>query len=136
MDQPPTECNNLALARRFIAAVERGATDEVAALLADDVIQEEFPNRLMPSGATRDRTAILEAGERGKKAMSSQRYEVTSAVASGDLVALELKWTGTLAVPLGTLPVGGEMRARYAIFIEFKSGKIRRIRNYDCFEPW
>src|SRR5262245_32490875 len=98
------EPDNLALARQFVSAVERGASDEVAALLAEDVLQEEFPNRLMPNGATRDKAAILAAGERGKKAMSSQRYEVLGAVASGDHVAIELRWTGTLAVPLGALP--------------------------------
>ena len=130
------EPDNLALARQFVSAVERGASDEVAALLAEDVLQEEFPNLLMPQGATRDKAAILAAGERGKKAMAAQRYEVVTAVASGDHVALELRWTGTLAVPLGTLPAGGEMRARYAIFIEFRAGKIWRVRNYDCFEPW
>ncbi len=90
----------------------------------------------MPQGATRGRSAILTAGERGKQAMSSQRYEELNAVASGDHVALELRWTGTLALPLGALPAGGEMRARYAIFLEFRGGKVWRIRNYDCFDPW
>ena len=37
------EPDNLALARQFVSAVERGASDEVAALLAEDVLQEEFP---------------------------------------------------------------------------------------------
>jgi steroid delta-isomerase-like uncharacterized protein len=130
------EAENLALARRFVAAVERGASDEVAALLADDVVQEEFPNRLLPAGATRDRAAMLEAGERGKKAMSAQRFEILNAVASGERVAMELRWTGTLAVPFGGLPAGGQMRVRYAIFFEFRGGKVWRMRNYDCFEPW
>jgi steroid delta-isomerase-like uncharacterized protein len=131
-----TEGDNLVLARQFVAAVERGASDEVAALLAEDVLHEEFPNRLTPNGATRDKAAVLAAGERGKKAMASQHYEILNAVAAGDQVALELRWTGTLAVPLGGLPAGGEMRARYAIFLEFKNGRIYRVRNYDCFEPW
>lgn len=124
------------LARRFLAAVERGATDEVAAMLAEDVIQEEFPNRLTPNGTRRDRAAIRAAGERGKTVMAAQRYEVLTAVAAGETVALELAWTGTLAVPLGSLPAGGEMRARFAFFIEFRGEKVSRMRNYDCFEPW
>src|SRR5579872_3356827 len=131
-----SETENLALARRFVATLERGASDEVAALLADDVVQEEFPNRLLPAGATRDRAAMLEAGERGKKSMSAQRFEILNAVAGGDQVAMELRWTGTLAVPFGSLPAGGEMRVCYAIFLEFRGGKIWRMRNYDCFEPW
>jgi ketosteroid isomerase-like protein len=125
-----------ALARRFVEAVARGAKDEVDALLADDVQQEEFPNRLLPSGITRDRAAMREAGERGSRVMARQRYEVLNVVVAGAHVALEARWTGTLAVPLGALPEGGEMRARFAMFFEFKGGKIWRVRNYDCFEPW
>jgi ketosteroid isomerase-like protein len=125
-----------ALARRFVEAVERGASDEVAAMLADDVQQEEFPNRLLPNGATRDLVAIREAGERGKRVVARQRYEVLNAVAAGERVALEVHWTGTLAMPFGSIPAGGEMRARFAIFFDFKDGKIWRFRNYDCFEPW
>ena len=41
-----------------------------------------------------------------------------------------------LAIPLGTLPAGGEMRARFAVFLQFRDGKIVSQRNYDCFEPW
>jgi steroid delta-isomerase-like uncharacterized protein len=126
----------LALAERFVRAVERGATEEVASLLADDVLHEEFPNRLLPNGAQRDRAAMLEASERGKKVMAAQHYEVLSAIASSDTVALEVRWTGTLGVPFGSLPAGGQMRARFAIFLEIRDGKIRRARNYDCFEPW
>jgi ketosteroid isomerase-like protein len=128
--------NHAVLAKQFVDAVARGADDEVAALLADDVLQEELPNRVLPHGATRDLAAIREAGERGKRVMSQQRYEVLNVVAAGAHVALEARWTGTLAVPLGSLPAGGEMRARFAMFFEFKDGKIWRFRNYDCFEPW
>jgi ketosteroid isomerase-like protein len=68
--------------------------------------------------------------------MTAQRYEVLNAVASGDRVALEIQWTGTLAVPFESIPAGGQMRARFAVFLEFRQGKIVRQRNYDCFEPW
>jgi hypothetical protein len=40
---------SLALARKFLAAIEAGATgDALAAFYAADVVQEEFPNRLVP----------------------------------------------------------------------------------------
>ena len=42
----------------------------------------------------------------------------------------------TLAVPVASLPAGGVMRARFAMFFECKGGKIWRIRNYNCSEPW
>jgi ketosteroid isomerase-like protein len=51
-------------------------------------------------------------------------------------VVLEVEWTGTLSVPLGSLPAGGQMRARFAVFLDFRDGKIAQQRNYDCFQPW
>jgi hypothetical protein len=41
-----------------------------------------------------------------------------------------------LAVPLGELAAGASMRAHFAMFFELEDGRIRRQRNYDCFEPW
>jgi ketosteroid isomerase-like protein len=52
----------------------------------------------------------------------------------GDRVALEVEWTGTLALPFGGLPAGSPMKAYFAMFLEFQEGKIARQRNYDCFE--
>ena len=46
-----------------------------------------------------------------------------------------MQWSGTLAVLVGMLGAGDQMRARFAVFLEFQDGKIVRQRNYDCFEP-
>lgn len=128
---------NLARARKYLAAIERGAgTAELSTFLTPDVVQMEFPNRLLPHGAERDRTALAEAGERGKALLKEQRFEVRNAVAAGNAVALELTWTGTLAVPFHSVPVGGQLRAHFAFFMEFRNGRIARMHNYDCFEPW
>ncbi len=133
----PTTEDNLAAATRYLKAVEAGATgDTLAAFYAEDVVQEELPNRLNPNGARRDLRAILDAAERGAQVMASQRYEIDTALASGNSVALEVRWTGTLAVPIGSLPAGAEMRARFAVFLQFRDGKIVAQRNYDCFEPF
>jgi hypothetical protein len=51
-------------------------------------------------------------------------------------VIIEAIWTGTLAIPLGNIPIGGQMKAWFAQFYEFKDGKIIKQRNYDCFEPF
>jgi len=129
--------SNLDVVRRYLAAIEAGATgDALAAFFTPDVVQEEFPNRLVPGGATRDLGALLDAAARGQRVLSAQRHEILNAVERGPAIALEVRWTGVLAVPLGSLPAGGEMRARFAVFIELADGKIRRQRNYDCFEPW
>jgi ketosteroid isomerase-like protein len=126
----------LQLAREYLASI--GREDQLGGLrfFADDVVQVEFPNRLLPNGATRDLAALRDAAEHGRKVMTAQRFEVLNAIASGDQVALEATWTGTLAVPLGNLPAGGQMRARFAIFLAYRDGKIVRQHNYDCFDPW
>jgi ketosteroid isomerase-like protein len=127
----------LELTRRYFAALEAGATGQALAAFYDpEAIQEEFPNRLSPHGVRRDLAAILDAAERGQKVMASQRYEILDTIADGQRVAVEFRWSGTLAVPVGSLPVGAEMRGRFACFLEFRAGRIVAQRNYDCFEPW
>ena len=126
----------LSLAREYLDSI--GRADELGGLrfFADDVVQVEFPNRLVPNGATRDLAALRDAAERGRKVMTAQSFEVVNAIASGDQVAVEAIWTGTLAIPLGSIPPGGQMRARFAIFLTYRDGKIVRQHNYDCFDPW
>jgi ketosteroid isomerase-like protein len=128
---------NLETARRYLEAIERGATGEtLAAFFHPEVSLREYPNRLNPSGQTRDLRAALESAERGQRLLSSQRYEIRHAVAEGDTVALEVGWSGTLAVPVGALPAGGTMRASSAMFLTFREGRIVSQHNYDCFEPF
>ena len=132
-----TETDNLALVRRYLAAVASGTTgDALAAFYVPDVVQEEFPNRLMANGARRDLPAILDAAVRGQGVMSAQTFELLNAVVHGDQVAAEVQWTGTLAIPFGALPAGGQMRARFAQFFQLRAGRIVAQRNYDCFDPW
>jgi len=57
-------------------------------------------------------------------------------VASGDQVALEVVWTGTIRQNTGPFVADQTLRARFALFMEFRDGRIVRQRNYDCFDPW
>jgi ketosteroid isomerase-like protein len=115
MSSPPSAETNLQIARKYLAAIEQGVDAETLAAFFDpDVIQEEFPNRLIPNGARRNLADLLEASLRGKKVMSRQSYEVIHSVSEGDRVSLEVLWTGVLAAPFGSIPVGGEMRAHFA----------------------
>jgi ketosteroid isomerase-like protein len=68
--------------------------------------------------------------------VTRQSHTLINVVAAGNQVAVEARWTATLAVPFGNIPAGGEMRARFAIFLEFRDGLIVRQRNYDCFDPF
>jgi ketosteroid isomerase-like protein len=126
---------NLSTARRYIQAIECGATgEEMVQFFDPDVTVEIFPSNLFPKGSRDNLAGIRAAADRGKKAMSSQKYEIKNELASGDFVALEIDWVGTLAVPFQSIPAGGEMRAHFAAFLQFKNGKIIAQRNYDCYE--
>jgi ketosteroid isomerase-like protein len=132
-----SEPTNLDLALRYVAALSSGAdADAIAAFYTPDVIQEEFPNRLLPTGATRDLAALKEGRVRGKALLAAEHYEVLGHVADGDRVALELLWTATIAIKAGPFEPGQQLRARFAILLEFRDGRIARQRNYDCFDPW
>ena len=132
-----TEADNSATVRRYYDAIQRGVVgDDLADFYTPDVVQEEFPNQFLPRGARRDLTALKEAAVRGQGAMASQELEILSSLASGDTVAVEARWAGTLARAIGTLPAGTVMRARFAQFFQFRDGRIAAQRNYDCFEPW
>jgi len=129
--------DNIAIARRYLEAIENGAEGAaLAEFFTKDVIQEEFPNRLSPIGQHRDLKALLDAARKGKRVIRAQKYEVLNAIADGDNVALEVFWSGLIAVPLEGLPANSQLRAHISIFLEFKDGKICRQHNYDCFDPW
>jgi len=128
---------NLKTARRYLRAIEDGVSfDDLASFFTPDVVQHEYPNQFVPQGAQRDIQLLREAGERGRRVVTSQRYDVRNALASGDWVALEVTWTAVLAVPVGSIPASGEMRANFGVFLQFRDGRIARQHNYDCFDPF
>ena len=96
---------HLDFVRTYLSAIEAGATGErLAAFFTADVVQEEFPNRLLPTGARRDLAELLAGAVKGQQILSAQHFEILTSVESGDTVALEIAWTGTLSVALGTIP--------------------------------
>lgn len=127
---------NLAAARQYIKAIESGARgEEIAPFFATEAVVEIFPSRFFPNGSRDDLAGIRNAADRGNKAMTRQKYEIKNELSSGDTVALEIVWTGTLAVPFESKPAGAQMRAHFAAFLQFKDGKIVAQRNYDCYDP-
>ncbi|UBF29312.1 nuclear transport factor 2 family protein [Kovacikia minuta CCNUW1] len=132
-----TEASNLALVRSYLAAIEAGAVDDdLGKFFTPDAVQVELPNLLNPKGGESDLPTILARSKQGQKLLSAQRYEIRSEIAQGSRAAVEVLWTGTLALALGELAAGSTIRACFAMFFEFSHGQIRSQRNYDCFEPW
>lgn len=133
-NRPP---DNLERARAYLQAIERRVSEEeLAGFFAPEMVLEQFPNRLVPKLVRSNVEDVLRESIEGKKSVSRQTYAVDNAVAQGDWVALEVKWEGVLAVPVAGLPAGATMRAWFAMFLEFRDGKVVHQSNYDCFEPW
>ena len=126
-----------AFVSEYIGAIQAGATGHaLARFFTDDVVQDEFPNRLMPAGATRNLAAILEGAERGQLVLRKQEFQIHNVVSSDSTIVVELTWLGTLAIAIGALTPGNQMRARFCIVLELKDGRIQRQRNYDCFDAF
>src|SRR4051794_8485466 len=96
--------NVVAITREFFAALAKGVIGEsLAAFCHSEIVQEELPNRLMPSGARRNLPEILTAAANGQRVMSQQQYEIDRIIAEGDRVAVEFRWSGTLAISVDPL---------------------------------
>ncbi len=123
--------------KEYLTALEDAATGEaLARFFTEDAEQIELPNRLNPNGGQSNLAHLLKRAELVPTLLQNQHYEVHSILVQGDNVAVEATWTAVLAVPLRTLPEGSTMKAYFAMFFEFRGGRIHRQRNYDCFEQW
>ena len=125
------------MALDFIKAVEnRSSGAELWHFYHPDIEQTEYPNTFVKNTVVRKLNDLYEASQRGKKVLQKEEFKVIHSYAQGDTVIIEAVWKGTLAIPVGNTPAGGEMTAYFAQFFEFRDGKIYRQRNYDCFEPF
>lgn len=127
----------LTIAINYLRAIEADVpVEELITYYFEAVEQIEYPNRLVPQGAKRNLNDLKEAFLRGKKLLISQTYDIQKSYVVENTVILETIWTAKLAVPVGQIPSGGELKAYFAQFIEFENGKIICQRTYDCFEPF
>jgi ketosteroid isomerase-like protein len=128
---------NIHLVRTYLNALQSGeAGDALRRFFTEDVQQVEMPNQLNSRGQQSDLEHILQRSRQGLKVLQRQQYEIVSEIAQDDRVAVEARWSGVLAITLGTLAAGTEMKASFAMFFRFRDGRIALQRNYDCFDPW
>jgi ketosteroid isomerase-like protein len=128
---------NIHLVRTYLNALQSGeAGDALRRFFTEDVQQVEMPNQLNSRGQQSDLEQILQRSRQGLKVLQRQQYEIVSEIAQDDRVAVEARWSGVLAITLGTLAAGTEMKASFAMFFRFRDGRIALQRNYDCFDPW
>ena len=129
--------SNVSRVHEYLQALASlGPYETVADFYTADVTIKEFPNRIAPHGRIRRLSDIRAAYERGREILKSQSYRVHRILEVGDELAVELEWTGILAVPVMSLPTGSEMTAFVAMFLTFRNGKIAAQRNYDCYAPF
>ena len=118
-------------------ALQNGeAGDALRRFFTDDVRQVEMPNQLNNRRQESNLEHILQRSQQGLKILRRQQYEIVSTLGQGDRVAVEARWTGVLAMALGTLTAGTETKASFAMFFHFRDGRIVTQRNYDCFDSW
>ncbi len=122
--------------RCFLKAIENGDAAIVLFLFSPDAGLEQLPNLIHPNGLRANVDQAAAAFEKGREVFSRQTYEITNDVITGNAVALEVLWTGILAIAFGRLAAGSLMRCLSAMFLEFHDSKIVAQRNYGCFEPW
>ena len=114
-DMKDEEGRNVATVRKYLAALQRGeAGEKLREFFTEDVRQVEMPNQLNNRGQENDIEHILERSLQGLRILQHQEYEIVSAVAQEDRVAVEARWAGTLAVPLGKMEAGAQMGASFA----------------------
>jgi ketosteroid isomerase-like protein len=129
--------SNVFRVHQYLQAVaSMGSFENVADFYSPNVVIEEFPNRIAPQGRFRRAAELRAAYEQGRQILQSQTYRVQRILEAGDEVAVELEWSGILAVPVMNLPAGREMKAFVAMFLTFRDGKIASQRNYDCYPPF
>jgi hypothetical protein len=74
--------------------------------------------------------------KRGKALLREEHYEVLEATSAGDVVALQVKWTGIVDVAVGALQPGDSMVCESGIFLRFQGDRVVEQHNYDCFEDF
>ena len=131
-----TSSPQLDLVHRFIRAIESGTHgDALREFLHPDVEQIDYPSLMNPQGGRRGLAEILAASTAGAGMIDEQRYEVRRVVASGDDLVVQVDWHGTVALPIGTVPVGPRLHSNSVISFGIEGDRIRRVEAYDCYDP-
>jgi hypothetical protein len=140
MSQPvapddPTAAN-VAVVRCFLEAFDGRwpNRDELSSLVAADVSVVERPNLVNPAGSTRTAAELREGVEAGSRLLAWQSYDVRDHVACGEWVVSRFRWTGELAVDVGSWRAGTRLAAWCVGHYRLRDGLIVSIEQHDCYE--
>jgi hypothetical protein len=128
---------NIGAVEQWLRAFDRRFPDaaELAAMVTPDVRFVERPNLLNPGGSERDLAGIVTGLEAGRAILAWQAYDVIDHVASADVVVARFRWSGELAITVGTWPAGTTLAAWCVGHYTIRDGRLARIEQHDCYEP-
>ena len=135
MSKSMTEQEVIKTARENVEAFTAGDWQRLRVALAPDVVYEEIGSQRRLQGADQ----MVEAYQGWKKAIPDGKGTITNAFASGNLVLIEVTWTGKQTGPLvgpsGTIPPSGKVwNVQGAQVITIEDRKIRQLHQYfDLF---
>lgn len=130
-----SRAETLAVARSYLGAVESGAVQQIRDHVTFDFVQREWPNPMSPDGADRNLPEVLQAAEQGREVVTDQVFQIATEAVDGDRVIFEVNWSATLKVDFPHAPAGSRIRARIAIFLLIRDGRVAAQQNYDAYLP-
>jgi steroid delta-isomerase-like uncharacterized protein len=114
-------------ARAYVEAFNTADWDRFETILTPDSVYDEVGTGRRAEG----REAILELFQGWKHTMPDAVGRVTSALASGEDVVLEITWRGTMTGPWGDIPATGKQQTtRAALFLRFSGKAVSESRQY------
>jgi ketosteroid isomerase-like protein len=137
MSEPaPASSANAAVVERFLASLDRRwpTEEELAEVLAPDVVFVERPNLVNPTGGERDAAAMRAGLEAGRALLAWQSYEVRDHVESGDTVVTRMRWNGEIAIDAGPWAAGTRLSAWCVAHYRLAAGRIVHIEQHDCYD--
>jgi len=128
--------SNVEVVERFITGFNRRwpTEEELAEVLAPEVLFVERPNLVNPTGTERDAAAMRAGLELGRKLLAWQTYEVRDHVVSGDTVVTRMRWNAEIAIDAGPLAAGTRMSAWCVAHYRLTEGRIVHIEQHDCYD--
>lgn len=110
----------------YIAAYNRKDIAALVACVADDIIFENVSNS-GHSMRIEGRAAFADLAEQAAAMFTTRNQTIRNAVVDGDRVALEVDWTGTPSIDLGSMKAGEPVAMRGASFMTIAKGRLIRI---------
>jgi len=115
-----------AIIQSYVDAYNRKDVAALLACVADDIVFENVSNSGQ-SMKLEGRAAFAELAEQAATMFTNRHQAISNAVVEGDRVALEVDWTGTPAVDLGSMKAGEPIAMRGASFMTITEGLLTRI---------